>query len=269
MKTTVLYSPLFAKSEMHGKMIKDTPLAYAREINASLEQWNNRFSDYLREHCPEIQGVRFSFDEWKDDSFWGGKRFLTVKIEHDDELSVLCAVSELSKFYNSEIAEEFSQNPVFDKDDQKVFVSLWNREESFVLTKEQLAEKMDLRYKLYCRDCKYMRKIGNTDETGHALCTFPSSFQPTTLDTRCVFLPETAELRCSDCASFRNDFACSTCAAEDSAMSDGELCAGFIDEHENELYNILAFWKLHNFYSRERINRILDDFEKEFKSPLD
>lgn len=269
MKTTVLYSPLFAKSEMDGKILKDNPLSYAREINAALEEWNDRFSDYLRENNTDIQGARFSFDEWEEAESWGEKRFLAAAIKHDDDISELIVASALNKLYNNEIAEEFSQKPVFDRDNLKVFVSLWNREESFILTKKQLAEKLDLRYKLFCRDCKYMQKIGNTDETGHALCTFQPSYQPTTLDTRCVFLPETAELRCGDCANFWNDFACSNCAAEDSAMSDGELCAGFIDEHENELYNILAFWKLHNFYSRERINRILDDFEKEFKSPLD
>lgn len=269
MKTTTFYSPVFLTIITDdGKIIKTDRILDALGISELVDKWNDKFSDFLQSNFTEIKSAKFVFDRYGEGITQQDRWYLTAELETDDDFSNIVAACALNKLYTDDIAEEFSKVAI-DEFQRKMYVSLWNREESFVLTKEQLAEKLDLRYKLYCRDCKYMQKIGNTDETGHALCTFQPSYQPTTLDTRCVFLPETAELRCGDCARFGNDFACFTCSAEDSAMSDGRLCAGFIDKHEEKLYNILAFWKLHNFYSRERINRILDDFEKEFKSPLD
>lgn len=269
MKTTSFYSPLFAESETDGKRAKASPLVCVRDINAALEKWNDRFAGFLLEKFSEIKAAKFSFSKWGDNDLVCSRHFLAAAVEYDDDFSEKSVAAALSMLYNDDLAEGFSQTPINYLDGMNMFVSLWNREESFVLTKEELEKKLDLRYKLYCRCCKYMKKIGNTDETGQALCTFRPNYEPTTLDTRCRFLPETAELRCGDCARLGNDSACFTCSAEDSATPDGELCFGFVDKHEEELFDILAFWKLHNVYSRERILNMIDRFENEFKSPLE
>ena len=43
----------------------------------------------------------------------------------------------------------------------------------------------------------------------------------------------------------------------------------FADKKQAELEIILAEWKYRGQYDRERIERIIDDFEKNFRTPLD
>ena len=44
----------------------------------------------------------------------------------------------------------------------------------------------------------------------------------------------------------------------------GHLCIGFIDKREDEFNSILMFWKVQGLYDREKINKLLDDFEQSY-----
>ena len=43
----------------------------------------------------------------------------------------------------------------------------------------------------------------------------------------------------------------------------------FEDKRQAELERILAEWKYRGEYDREKIERIIDEFEKNFRTPLD
>ena len=47
-------------------------------------------------------------------------------------------------------------------------------------------------------------------------------------------------------------------------MYNGHLCIGFIDKREEEFNSILMFWKVQGLYDREKINKLLDDFEQSY-----
>lgn len=113
-----------------------------------------------------------------------------------------------------------------------------------------------------CKDCKHKRNIANTEQTGSAICTYPSSWFPVDIDDNCHFIPEKKELTCGDCACLGEDFACSCCLPQDSAYFNGELCPGFIDKKEEEFSKILMFWKVQDFYDREKIVDLIDRFEE-------
>ena len=76
------------------------------------------------------------------------------------------------------------------------------------------------------------------------ICSYPSSWFPVHIEDNCHFIPSKVELTCGDCARLGEDTACLGCVADDSAMEDGELCFGFIDKREEELQDILMFWKV-------------------------
>ena len=59
--------------------------------------------------------------------------------------------------------------------------------------------------KLKCKNCKYKTNIANT-----------------------------SELTCSDCSRLHEDMACFSCAEDDSAIFNGQLCRGFIDKRRIE-----------------------------------
>lgn len=56
------------------------------------------------------------------------------------------------------------------------------------------------------------------------------------------------ELKCNNCKYKTN----------------GHLCIGFIDKREEEFNSILMFWKVQGLYDREKINKLLDDFEQSY-----
>lgn len=116
-----------------------------------------------------------------------------------------------------------------------------------------------------CKDCKYKNNVANTAETGCAICTYPSSWFPVHIDDNCHYIPEKMELTCGDCSRLGEDFSCSDCLAEDSAYNDDELCSGFVDKKEEEFSKILMFWKVHDFYDREKINDFIDKFEESYR----
>lgn len=112
-----------------------------------------------------------------------------------------------------------------------------------------------------CEKCKYLQAIGNTVETGAALCTRNKSYFPVNCKDNCHFIPKKKELCCSDCARFGEDFACFTAMADDKVYNNGNRCDGFIDAKEEKFTEILMFWKANNLYSRDKIEKMIDEFE--------
>lgn len=115
-----------------------------------------------------------------------------------------------------------------------------------------------------CKNCKYKNDIANTEETGSAICSYPDSWFPVHIEDNCHYIPEKEELTCGDCLRLGEDTACIGCLAEDSAIDNGKLCAGFIDKREEEFSKILMFWKVQGFYKRDKINELIDKFEKKY-----
>lgn len=116
-----------------------------------------------------------------------------------------------------------------------------------------------------CEDCKYKNNVENTNQTGSAICSYPGSWFPVHLGDNCHFVPEKKELTCGDCASFGVDFACAGCFEDDSAYYNDKLCEGFIDKQEEEFDKILMYWKVRGLYDRKRINKLIDQFEEEYR----
>lgn len=135
-----------------------------------------------------------------------------------------------------------------------------------------------------CKNCKYRKNIGNTSETGSAICSYSSSWFPVNIENNCRFIPEKKALTCGDCSRLGEDTACFDCSENDSAIYNGQLCSmlsitlkfeykisaiyngqlcrGFVDEREEEFKQILMFWKVQGFYDREKINNFIDEFEE-------
>ena len=117
-----------------------------------------------------------------------------------------------------------------------------------------------------CKDCKYMKTIANTDETGSAICGYPMSFFPIDVNDECHYAPK--PLTCKDCDRFGNDWACMTALEDDPVIGEnGHPCGGYIDRKETELYNILADWKMRGYNYRGKLFDVSQRFEEEFVVP--
>ena len=84
------------------------------------------------------------------------------------------------------------------------------------------------------------------------------------VEDSCHYIPEKKELTCGDCSRLNEDTGCFACQETDSAMYNGHLCIGFIDKRDEEFNSILMFWKVQGLYDREKINKLLDDFEQSY-----
>ena len=116
-----------------------------------------------------------------------------------------------------------------------------------------------------CRDCKYKNNVASTDGHDRGICSYPTNWFPIDLDDSCHFIPEAEELKCKDCWHLNNDLGCFMCDEEDSAYINGELCRMFEDLKKDDFSSILMFWKTHGLYDREKINEMLDDFERRYR----
>ena len=88
---------------------------------------------------------------------------------------------------------------------------------------------------LKCNNCKYKTNVSNTEETGTAICSYPQGeWFVVNVEDSCHYIPEK------------------------------HLCIGFIDKREEEFNSILMFWKVQGLYDREKINKLLDDFEQSY-----
>ena len=117
---------------------------------------------------------------------------------------------------------------------------------------------------MQCKDCKYKWNIGNTDETGYAICSYPDMHMPVNVNDPCHFILTQRSLKCGDCENLYEDTACMGCQPEDSAYHNGKLCKDYRDKKEAELSEILSFWKSRNYYDRNRIERLIDEFERSY-----
>lgn len=113
-----------------------------------------------------------------------------------------------------------------------------------------------------CEQCRYKRDIGNTKETGAALCTRATSFFPVDCKDDCHFLPKKKESHCIDCSRLSWDTACMNAEPQDAVYENGNRCPGFLDRKEDEFTEILQFWKAQGWYDRAKIEQMLDEFEK-------
>lgn len=131
-----------------------------------------------------------------------------------------------------------------------------------------ISEQFKVLDKMKCKNCKYRKNIANTSETGSAICSYSNSWFPINIENNCYFIPEKKELTCGDCSRLTEDTACFGCSEDNSALYNGQLCRGFVDEREAEFKQILMFWKVQGFYDRERINKLIDEFEQFYDNLL-
>ena len=115
-----------------------------------------------------------------------------------------------------------------------------------------------------CKDCRYKMILLDGREKG--ICTFPESHVIINVNDPCLFAPESTEPKCGDCMNQREDPACFGCSPSESAIQDGQLCRNFSDKREAEFKAILASWKSRNLYSRDRIEKIIEEFEAEYRT---
>ena len=79
----------------------------------------------------------------------------------------------------------------------------------------------------------------------------------------CHYFGVPQELTCGDCSRLIYDSGCVGCQEDESAYHFGHLCRGFQDRREDEFVEILAFWLVHDMYDRQKIEKMLDEFEIE------
>ena len=120
-----------------------------------------------------------------------------------------------------------------------------------------------------CKECKYKKDVSNGTDIERAICLYSDSWFPVHVEDNCHFIPEKKGLTCGDCARLDDDMACIGCFPDESAINDGILCAGFEDKKEKEFRDILLYWKSHDYYDRERIIALIDQFEKEYTDITD
>lgn len=108
--------------------------------------------------------------------------------------------------------------------------------------------------KLKCKACE---KYNGQKPSGDGFCTMPESFFQTKAEDDCHYI-SFEELKCKDCSRFGNDFACFTVDENDSVYD----CIGFINIHEKNIYDALWDWFKRGIYSREKVIRLCDEFEK-------
>ncbi len=114
---------------------------------------------------------------------------------------------------------------------------------------------------LKCKDYRYFMNGENIQ-----MCRHDSYWEITEPDNDCVFLPKIRELTCRDCWQLENSFECMGEDPDQSIFFQGSQspCPWFIDYKEDEFISILSFWKSTNLYDRDKINRLINDFEKNY-----
>lgn len=88
----------------------------------------------------------------------------------------------------------------------------------------------------HCKECKFMNKMANSDETGEIICGFIDNYFMHSVNDDCPFIPEQIPVKCKDCTHYDNDAACLTVDPEDTFAS---KCGGFEDKRVNQIIYIL------------------------------
>lgn len=104
-----------------------------------------------------------------------------------------------------------------------------------------------------CKNCKKYIPIATS---GHGVCSLPSGYFPTEAENNCHYISDS--ITCKDCGRFRTDSLCMTVNEDD----DASHCGGFIDIHEENVLDAFRVWLSRGKYSREKVLRLCDKFEK-------
>ncbi len=111
-----------------------------------------------------------------------------------------------------------------------------------------------------CKKCLYKKKIATL---GQGICSYDERGCLVNDEDYCHYLGVPQELTCGDCARLSYDSGCAGCREDESAFHAGHLCRGFQDRHEDDFIEILTFWLVHDMYDRQKIEKMLDEFEEE------
>jgi hypothetical protein len=114
---------------------------------------------------------------------------------------------------------------------------------------------------LNCYNCKYFKRIANTDETGMGVCSFSASFDPVDVEqikkTGCPYQIKKCPITCGDCNHFaENDPACFTADEFDDASD----CAGFVSFDFQKAEGILTKLVLKGQCTTEQMTAWMSDF---------
>lgn len=271
MEQIKLYSPVTAYAADGGEKREVSPQEYLSDINRALREFGKRAEPRRSNVCGlAVRDIAFSVEQ----AFGGYYLTAACTAEGEDALHKLLLIVWKTYSEAAEPPEEIAVLPVHCKANGRAAelqLVIWNESSSFVLPAHKLEQRLKSAAVHFCRDCKYLQKIANTDETNAALCTFAESYEPVYTDQKCRFIPEFKPLCCGDCDRLGRDSACCGCRPDDPAESavGGELCMMFEDKRQAEFERILAEWKYRGEYDREKIERIIDEFEKNFRTPFD
>lgn len=98
-----------------------------------------------------------------------------------------------------------------------------------------------------CKNCKYRKNIGNTSETGSAICSYSSSWFPVNIENNCHLISEKKELKCGDCSRLGEDTACFDCSEDDSAIYNDNCAEDLWMNGKKNLNKYLCFGKFKDF----------------------
>lgn len=118
---------------------------------------------------------------------------------------------------------------------------------------------------MICKNCERCVRIGNTEEAGQGICSFPNEYIPVDINSECLFAPK--PYTCGDCDRLDSDAACMTCRAEDSAYHREHLCGGFIDKKEVAILDGLIDWKLRGYDVKQKLEELIQE-ASEYETPF-
>ncbi len=122
---------------------------------------------------------------------------------------------------------------------------------------------------MICRNCKYRANMGNTDECGMIICSYPASWFMSGIDDECHFIvrPGSRRPRCGDCVNI-DDRGCWGCLPKEEIYhtdKDGNEhpCDGFYAKYEDQFRDALVFWLETGLKNKEDIIRLIEEFDEE------
>ncbi len=116
---------------------------------------------------------------------------------------------------------------------------------------------------LKCKNCKYF--MSAKEKSNVSLCKREPYWEVTDPDNSCRYLPEEKKPVCGDCSHFASDPACFGMHENEVPIwHDTKLCSGFSYKNEDNFFEVLSFWKSRGIYNRDKIDKMIDDFESDY-----
>ena len=103
-----------------------------------------------------------------------------------------------------------------------------------------------------CKDCQHYMKVAES-----YICDMSHSCFSTGANDECHYITG-IEPKCSDC--FRYYYSCAMTGNNADSYVNG--CGGFIDIEPKRMKELLSRWLMRGIYSREKILRLCDEFER-------